>query len=341
MLLPEVLFTGSGDAIYVADYATVHLAAADAAGKRLIFPSNQTYAVTSALTIPGGCYVEGNGSTIKFPDNSTTTTTSDWSVVTTGSNVTFDNLRFDGNVQNQGGVWSQHRHNLRISGSASNVTVKGCTFVNMIGDGIYISTTGSNIDVILGNTFTANSSARNRNGVSIIEGRDVTVDGNTFTDCARGGMPGAIDVEPNSPSQTIDNIVITNNTVTHANFSDGTMWGIIAWLGANPASGIEIANNNISGSGLTSGVLVGGPKGGPFSSATGLHVHDNNIHDLNPDYSIGVELDYWTGVTIENNTITNVQYGISNYQACILSSTGNTFTGIGNNHIVNDNPHCS
>ena len=334
-------------AIYVADYATPQDAANAASGKRLIFPVAQTYTITgspaSSLQIPANCYVEGNGSTLKFGNNTTLNDTqSDELLNVDGSGVTIDNLNFDGNSQNQSGIWSQYRHCVRIFGAFSDVTVKECDMVNIIGDGVYINTqTVGNIIVGPNNTFSANIDARN--GVSIITGDTVEVFSNTFTTISRDAMPGAIDIEPNDDADHLAHVDVHDNTVIGGStVGTGTIPGIIyTSTFANAAAfDIKIRNNNVSGTRLTTGVMAIGQNGGPFNAVTGLVIDSNNIHGIGDSGKVGIELDYGIGASVTNNTLNGMQYGIYNYRSCLRTSTGNTFARV-TTAVTNDSPQCS
>lgn len=324
--------------ILVDNYATPQLAANAASGKRLIFPVNKIYTVTDLL-IPANCYVEGNGSTLKYANNSTTSSShSDRLLKVNGSGVTVDGLKFDGNSQNQT-IWSQHRHSVGIEGTFNNVEVKNCTMDNIIGDGVYIRTqTGSNI-LVHGNTFTANND--NRNGVSVTAGTNVKIYQNIFNYMTRGDMPGSVDIEPNFDTDVCTGIWVYENTLIHGDVpGTGTESGIIAYLVNNAdVDDVRIYSNDITGQRLNSAVTIAGIDGGPFNSATNIDIYDNNIHGINPT-GICVELDWWIGADVYDNIFSDAAYGIYNYKACLGTSTGNVYNNIGT-QIQTDDPHCS
>ena len=327
-------------AIYVADYATPQLAADAASGKHLVFPAGETYTVDS-LTIPANCYVEGNNSTLKFGNNTTLPNSEDDEILkVNGSGVTIDNLNFDGNSANQSGIWGQERHCVRIHGAFSNVVVKNCDMVNIIGDGVYVNTqTSGPVTVGPNNTFTANCDARN--GVSVVTGDTIEVYSNTFTTISRNGMPGAIDIEPNFSTEHLMHVDVHDNTIIGGSTTGtGTLPGIVYSGFRNAAAtDIKIRNNNVSGTRFTCGILAIGVKGGPFNAATGLVIDSNNIHGIGDSGKVGIDLSYWIGATVTNNTLNGMQYGIYNYFACLVASTSNTFTGV-TTQVTNDNPQC-
>lgn len=333
-------------AVYVADYATPQLAANAASGKHLVFPANQTY-TTTGITVPAGCYVEGNDSTLKFAANTTLTTSDDELVKVNGSGVTVDNLNFDANGLNQSGVYSQHRHCVRILGSFDNVTVKNCNMVNLIGDGVYVNTqTHGPITVGPNNIISANYDARN--GVSVTSGDTVEIFGNTFSTITKSTFPGHVDIEANSTSDHLQHVDVHNNTfIGGSTAGTGDITAVIytgIYAPLCPAADIKVRNNDISGTRFTCGVMAIGVNGGPFGAVTGLVFDGNNIHGMNSTGTIGVSINYWLGADAINNTINGTDYGIYNYFACLGTSTGNTFIGLahpGTGGVTTDTPHCS
>jgi hypothetical protein len=318
--------TANTGSVFVEKYANPQLAANAAVNKRLVFPSARTYTVKELL-IPAGCYVEGNGSILRT-ENASTTSSSDDSILRVGGDgVTIDGLKFDGNIQNQGDVWNQHRHQVRVQGNYSNILITGCTFYNIIGDGVYINVgsggnNGHSIEV-RDCTFTAAND--NRNGVSITSGTKVHVHHNTFKNMARPDMPGAIDVEPNSILDIVADILIEYNTITRAALSGtGGRYGILAAMNNCVGTNIVFRNNNISGAGLGAGCLVVGSNGGTLN-ASGVTITGNDIRDAG---GAGVELDYGIKPDITNNLFTNLTPGILNYFSFLGDISGNQFTNV-------------
>ncbi|WP_307678614.1 hypothetical protein [Streptomyces sp. V4I2] len=324
----------------MADYPTPQLAANAAAGKHLVFPAGKTYTVTS-LSIPANCYVEGNGSTLRFPDNSTESTThSDEILMVRGSGVTIDNLKFDGRAANQGSTWSQFRHCVRIQGNVSNVIVKNCEFRNIIGDGVYVNIGSSAKSCTIGPNNTFTSDYFNRNGVSIITGTQIDVHHNTFTKCSRSTMPGPIDLEPNTATDTLSDVFIHHNTIVGGSTTGtGTLPGIVYSGFQNAAANnINIHDNDISGTRFTDGILIIGINGGPFNAAKNVNVFNNNIHDIGSANRFGVSINYYIGANVYDNTFNAMQWAIYNYKGALGTSTGNTFIGVATD-IINDDPH--
>ena len=171
----------------------------------------QTYLI-NAVSPNSNTTITGGG-TFKFKNN-----TAAFALILADlkSNITLDGVVFDGNIANQT-TWSEFRHCVQILGSAG-VTVRNCTFQNIIGDGVYIGVSGATLpsDVkIHGNRFIGDNT--NRNGVSVAAGSDINIYGNHFYKMARPDMPGAVDIEPNVSTSTIFNVNVNGNTfVGHA-----------------------------------------------------------------------------------------------------------------------------
>lgn len=334
--------------VYVANYSSPQAAADVASGKTLVFPAAKSYTVLN-LSIPSDCHVDGNGSSLKFADNSTTGSESDAILLMAGNNITIDGLNFNGNwpAQNQAN-WTQHRHCIRAVGNYSNGSIMGCTFSNIIGDGVYLNVAQSGqsgANWLVDNcTFLGNH--ENRNGVSIISGTNMRVQGCYFSKMTRTGMPGAIDIEPNSSTDTITQVYVENNTIYGGDTGvSGWQNGIQSYNGALASmSDIYIRNNEIYGSALDAGIAFIGKNGGAFYAPPSVYLDNNNIHDLHAG-SLGIEIDYWTKVTsISNNTFNTMNYAIYNYLACTTGTTitGNTYTNVTNGSTIGvDTPHCS
>lgn len=132
------------------------------------------------------------------------------------SSITFRDLVFMGS-----GTLSEQQALLHMS-AVDGFFVSRCQFLNMQGDAINIARTavgGTDTGVrnrnvrILNNVFDGVNYA-GRNGISVIAGEDVLIEGNTFTRVASPTMPGAVDVEPNAFDTTAicNDLRIVNNT---------------------------------------------------------------------------------------------------------------------------------
>jgi hypothetical protein len=149
-----------------------------------------------------------------------------------------------------------------------------------------------------------------RNGVSVICGSGHNIVGNTITDWSRGDMPGGIDLEPDSSSQSITDTLVEGNTIS---FSGSTpepisTWykhGIQAGLNWNGAhsSNVTIRNNNISGK-VANGILL------DTLASDVWRVENNQIHDLSSSQTYsGIRNAHGGNHIITGNTITNIAGG--------------------------------
>lgn len=173
-------------------------------------------------------------------------------------NIRIKNITF--NVHNDGVVFHEFLHTIKTIG-VNGLTIENCTFNDFWGDAICLSHYGDNPKTeertlnqnvkILGNTINGDSH-NNRNGISVISGKNVLIKGNVIKNTSRKDMPGGIDVEPNNSAYTIENIRIEKNYI------EG-VWGHAITLYINnkeaPAHHIEILSNVIKNS-RKSGIAV-------------------------------------------------------------------------------------
>lgn len=131
--------------------------------------------------------------------------------------VHFRNIGFEGRTVEDG--FDEHTHLVNLNG-VTQVSFRSCKFAAFRGDAIYLGSSNTpgverhNESVaIAGCTFDGVTN-ETRNGISIIDGRNIWIDSCTFTNVSRADMPGCIDIEPN-PGNTwavIRDIRITNNS---------------------------------------------------------------------------------------------------------------------------------
>jgi hypothetical protein len=142
---------------------------------------------------------------------------------------------------------------------------------------------------------------------------------------ARPDMPGAIDVEPNSISDIVADILIEYNTITRAALS-GTSgrYGILAAMNSCVGANIVFRNNNISGAGLSAACLVVGDNSGTLNTSA-VTITTNDIHDAG---GAGVELNYGIKTNITSNQFTNLTPAILNYFSFLGDTSGNTYTNV-------------
>lgn len=135
-------------------------------------------------------------------------------------NISIKNITF--NVRNDGIVFHEFLHTIKMIG-VNGLQIENCTFNDFWGDAICLSHYGDNSKTgertrnqnvnILNNTIIGGNHHNNRNGISVINGKDVIIRGNTIKNSSRKDMPGGIDVEPNNKAYTIENIIIEKNYI--------------------------------------------------------------------------------------------------------------------------------
>ena len=172
--------------------------------------------------------------------------------------VSIENITF--RTANNGTDFHEYLHIIKTIG-VDGLNITDCRFDDFWGDAICLSTYGdipstgerarnSNVK-IQKNTITGGSHYNTGNGISVINGKNVVIDGNIIKHTSKKHMPGAIDVEANNSAYTVDGITISNNVIQNCH---GTAGGIA--INANqygaPAHNIKILNNHISG--CTSGL---------------------------------------------------------------------------------------
>ncbi|MDB5797075.1 MAG: hypothetical protein JWP36_977 [Paucimonas sp.] len=229
------------------------------------------------------------------------------------------NLNFEGQSGNV--TFSEWIYLLNLNG-VSDVTVSGCKFVKYVGDGIYLGSSNNlyverhNYRVTISNCQFDGVTKGNRNGISIIDGTDITIDSCSFTRSGRTDQPGAIDIEPNPQSNAF--VRIQRITISNCTFSDlGSRCFISVVLSPNdvlahPADTIKVINcsGTQSSAGFPERVLLLQQFDGSVNSATATTPPLNfvmsgcNFENINRPFIIyGVR-----GVRIENSTFKNAGY---------------------------------
>lgn len=174
-------------------------------------------------------------------------------------NVKIENISF--NVHNDGKNFYEFMHTIKLIG-VNGITINNCTFSDFWGDAICLShygdtpktgerTRNQNVK-ILDNTIIGGDHHNNRNGISVINGKNVLIKGNTIKNTSRQDMPGGIDVEPNNSAYTIENIRIENNMFKEIRGSGGAI--CIVTFNDGPAHNVSILNNKIYNS--NNGILL-------------------------------------------------------------------------------------
>ena len=168
------------------------------------------------------------------------------------SNIEIRNITFT--VKNDGENFHEFLHTIKAIG-VNGLAIENCTFNDFWGDAICLSHYGDNPKTgertrnqnvrILNNAIIGGDHHNNRNGISVINGKDVIIRGNSIKNTSRIDMPGGIDVEPNNSAYTIENIRIEKNYI------ESVLSKAISIYIKNdgPAHRIEILSNEIKGCG--------------------------------------------------------------------------------------------
>lgn len=168
-------------------------------------------------------------------------------------NIIIKGLTFK--VENDGKHFYEFFHTIKTIG-VNGLVIGNCTFDDFWGDAICLSHYGDNSKTgertrnlnvrIENNTIAGGDHHNNRNGISVISGKNVIIKDNIIRNTTRKGMPGGIDVEPNNRVYTIDNILIDRNLIENVKTSALS----IAIFKNASAHNIKLTSNTIKKCGI-------------------------------------------------------------------------------------------
>lgn len=168
-------------------------------------------------------------------------------------NISLKGITF--RTKNDGSVFLEWTHAIQTKG-VNGFTIENCTIEDFWGDGICLNHYGDNPQTgerarnqnvrIENNTIIGGKLHNNRNGISVINGQNVLIQGNTIRNTSSNKMPGAIDVEPNNSAYTIENIRIIGNTIDGSRGRCGAIE--ICMVNGGPGYNISVEDNYISNS---------------------------------------------------------------------------------------------
>jgi hypothetical protein len=158
---------------------------------------------------------------------------------------------------NDGSTFLEWTHAIQMKG-VNGMTIEQCRIEDFWGDGICLNHYGDtpqtgerarnqNVKIVK-NTIVGGKLHNNRNGISVINGKNVLIKGNTILETSKRNMPGAIDVEPNNSAYTIENIRIVGNTIKGSRGSCGAIE--VCMFNGGPGRHITVEKNDISDSNL-------------------------------------------------------------------------------------------
>lgn len=211
-------------------------------------------------------------------------------------------LIFEGRVAEDG--FSEHAHLLNFNG-VSDLLVDNCVIRGFRGDGIYLGSGNQagverhNLRVVIRNCTFDGVNRDNRNAVSIIDGRDVVITGNTFRNCTRADMPGAVDIEPDAqPFHVIGDIEISRNDFAEIGGNVGLIAVVLPFKAfRTPPRGIRILDNRADARGNIGIHLGSGGNATAQTPAMEVVVSGNEIFDA----ALGLRIFGMRGVLIEKN----------------------------------------
>lgn len=213
--------------------------------------------------------INKNSVSLKGEEGTVFVTEKPWGIITIYSkpydiqgnvkNIKIDNIDF--RVRNNGVDFHEPIYVIETIG-VNGLIIKNCFFDDFWGDAICLSHYGDipstgertrNQNVrILYNTIIGGDHHNNRNGISVINGKNVLIKGNVIKNTSRKDMPGGIDVEPNNCAYTIENIRIENNVFEEIRGSGGAI--CVVAFNDGPAHKVSIINNKIYNS--NNGILL-------------------------------------------------------------------------------------
>ena len=182
----------------------------------LYFPPG-TYLVTEDIELRDNLTVKGAGSSsvIKRAPNDET----NYRVFRCRDvfNVVISGLTVQGDKYEHTGAEGEWGNCISLEG-VTNVTIERCYVMNGWGDGIYIG------GEVLQNQYVTIRDTKiignRRNGISVINVYDLTIDGCTISDTTGTAPQAGIDFEPNLLGQTATNVKVMNTTFANNNGSD-------------------------------------------------------------------------------------------------------------------------
>ena len=271
-------------------------------GSTVVFPAGATYRMDLGLNFSDrhDLTFEGNGATLRS-NGDNLETSSLFALWGGNTGIVIRDFNLVGNSSTPG-VYQPGRegaHGVLIDGG-SDVDVSGVTVSGVWGDGFYVGLWADTVSI-----HDSTVASNGRNGVSIIAGRNVTVQHVAFT---QSGYC-TFDIESNVASEGASNISFVDNTA-------GT-WGNV-FLAANgvPGSvvdGVTVRNNRVTGSTLLSDITLARRSNITF---------ENNTSSVPADGPV-LRFAHVDGLTVTGN----VQPLKSGALAFIEDSTKVTFDG--------------
>ena len=252
------------------------------------------------------------------------------STANNAKNIRIKNGTLKGNSVARG--FEEHTHLLGLS-AVTNVIVENCQILEPQGDGIYIgssllgATERHNENVTVQNCFFDGINNQNRNGISVIDGTNITIHNNRFDRFTNAGMPSPIDIEPDANAfAIIRGIKITQNYITNSLGSGITLYSNPNATTPNAdefVQGNYISNCAVAGISLVNASIAPGAVAATNNYNT--HILNNTINNtVRPIFIEGVKNfkidgNYFSNCT--NSFTLSYQDGIESRDGSITNNT--------------------
>src|SRR5262245_35419733 len=100
------------------------------------------YVLAEPIQVPRAATVDLRNITLRYPPNADFLSLLE---IAASRSVEIIGGTFDGSVQEQP-TWQEHQHAIRVSGS-THITIHGCTFINLSGDGVFVDGASTNVRI--------------------------------------------------------------------------------------------------------------------------------------------------------------------------------------------------
>lgn len=162
-------------------------------------------------------------------------------------NLKLTDLQMLGTVAANG--FAQFDYLVNLNG-VTDVIIQRCALNGFLGDGVYIGSSNTsgqerhNQRVKIMDCEFDGVNSDNRNAISVIDGDGIKIMRNTFKNCTRSNMPGAIDLEPDAYAfPIIKNVTIADNIFENVGGNVGAVGVQIPSTVTEDASNIKILRN--------------------------------------------------------------------------------------------------
>ena len=291
-------------------------------GSLIRFGERASYLIDSGLVLEGrtGLEIDGRGATVTLGASDKSRRRNLWLV---GSNeISIHDLHLVGSNPAPGVLDEarQFEHGIWVD-SGSDISIRAVSIENPWGDCVYLGDRDGRMPWVDGLDLTGGSCrGAGRNGVSIVAGRNVRIEDNTF------GTIGlhAVDLEPNQGDtvQGADGVSVTNNRV------DGAIeYYFVAANGWGPIANLSITGNVLLGAPLRITVK---PVEGSGYLRKAIRVVDNTSDTVfDGEGASPLEFRDVVGLTVTGNTAPIVRSApmIRVQNSCQVEISGNTYPG--------------